>query len=130
MERIKQRNQLLNKKVKVEVMDGQALELEAEQFDKIILHLILAVIPDPIACIRETARVLKHGGAVVVFDKFVPKGQKVSFRRKVLSFFSNLIATDLTRSAETIFADSGLMVVSDEPANWHGNFRLIKLKKE
>lgn len=129
VERIKQRNQLLGRNLQAVVMDGQALQLESERFDKVILHLILAVIPDPFACIRETTRVLKQGGTVVVFDKFVPNGRKVSLRRKLTSFFSNLIATDLTRKAEVILAGSGLTIISDEPADWNGNFRLIKLKK-
>ena len=129
VERIRKRNESLKLSVKAMVMDGQALHFEDQSFDKIILHLILAVIPDPIACIRETARVLKTGGTIVIFDKFVPKGRKISFRRKFVGFFSNLIATDLTRDAESIIGQSELAIVSDEPADWYGNFRLIKLEK-
>src|SRR5262245_27007613 len=45
--------------VELRVMDGQALDLPDESFDAVILHLILAVIPDPVACLREAARVLR-----------------------------------------------------------------------
>jgi len=129
VERIRKRNELLKLSVHALVMDGQALQFEDQTFDKIILHLILAVIPNPVACIQEAERVLKTGGTIVIFDKFVPKGRKISIRRRFVSFFSNMIATDLTRVAESIIAQSGLTVVSDEPADWHGNFRLIKLIK-
>jgi ubiquinone/menaquinone biosynthesis C-methylase UbiE len=129
VERIKKRNQYLNLRVQAMVMDGQSLALEDETFDKIILHLILAVIPDPLACISEASRVLKKGGTIVVFDKFVPKGRSVSLRRRIVNYFSNIIVTNLSRNAESIIAHSGLKVLSDEPADWKGNFRLIKLMK-
>jgi ubiquinone/menaquinone biosynthesis C-methylase UbiE len=129
VERIKKRNQTLNLQLRSIEMDGQALTFENEFFDKIILHLILAVIPDPYACIREASRVLKKGGTVVVFDKFVPKGKRVSLKRRFVNLFANLIASDLTRNFESIVKTSGLTVVSDEAADWNGNFRLIKLIK-
>ena len=53
------KNRLLGHRLKAEVMDGQRLNLPDSSADKIILHLILAVIPDPIACIKECERVKK-----------------------------------------------------------------------
>jgi phosphatidylethanolamine/phosphatidyl-N-methylethanolamine N-methyltransferase len=129
VERIKKRNETLNLRVEAVVMDGQALAFENDSFDKIILHLILAVIPDPLSCANEASRVLKPGGTVVVFDKFVPKGRKISLKRRVANVFSNFFFTDLTRNTDSIFKNSGLTVISDEEADWHGNFRLIKLIK-
>lgn len=129
IERLLKRNEILKRNLKAEVMDGQALTFGDQTFDKIILHLILAVLPDPVACINEAARVLKKGGTVVVFDKFVPKGRKISLTRRVLNIFSNLIASDITRNFENISKNSGLTVLSDVPADWKGNFRLIKLVK-
>jgi phosphatidylethanolamine/phosphatidyl-N-methylethanolamine N-methyltransferase len=129
VQRIKTRNLTLNLHVEAVVMDGQSLTFGNEMFDKIILHLILAVIPDPYACIREASRVLKKGGTVVVFDKFVPKGKKISLKRRFVNLFANLIASDLTRDFESIVKTSGLTVLSDEAADWNGNFRLIKLTK-
>jgi len=116
VERIKKRNQLLNLNVQAMVMDGMALTFEDQAFDKIILHLILAVIPDPMACISEASRVLKQGGTAVIYDKFVPKGKKVSLRRSIVNLFSNFLVTNLSRNAETIIAHSGLTLLSDEPA--------------
>ena len=130
VERIRKRNQCLKLNLHAMVMDGQALQFKDQLFDKAILHLILAVIPDPYACIKEVSRVLKKGGSVVVFDKFVPPGKKVSFKRRFFNLFANLIASDLTRDMESILKDSGLTVVSDTKADWNGNFRLIKLMKE
>jgi len=129
VERIKKRNQKLNRNLQAVVMDGQALTFPDQTFDKIILHLILAVIPDPIACIKEAERVLKKGGTIVVFDKFVRKGKEASLKRRFANVFSNFLMTDITRSLELILKHSGLTVVSDEDADWNGNFRLVKLLK-
>lgn len=130
LEKLARRSESLHLPVKILTMDGQSMDFADQTFDKVVLHLILAVIPDPCACIRESARVLKNGGTATVFDKFVPKGRKVSFRRRLAGFFANIIASDLTRDFESIVAGSGFKVLSDEDAGWKGNFRLIRLKKE
>lgn len=130
LEKLVKRSESLQLQVKALTMDGQKLEFEDQTFDKVVLHLILAVIPDADACIREAHRVLKKGGTATVFDKFVPKGRKVSFRRRLAGFFANIIASDLTRNFESIVAGTGFQVESDEDAGWKGNFRLIRLKKE
>jgi len=127
--RIEKRNVVLNRKVRGIVMDGQALYLEYNSFDKIILHLILAVIPDPVACIKEAERVLKNGGRIVVFDKFVPKSHRVSSQRRFLNVFANLLFTDITRDFESLLNKTKLILLSDEEADFKGNFRRIKLIK-
>jgi phosphatidylethanolamine/phosphatidyl-N-methylethanolamine N-methyltransferase len=127
IERVKRRNRKLKRNVQAIVMDGQNLKFPDNSFDKVILHLILAVIPDPIKCIQESERVLKQGGEIVVFDKFVRKNRKVSTIRRLLNVFSNFLITDITRDFETILNQSGLFLVSDEDADFNGNFRMLKL---
>jgi Methylase involved in ubiquinone/menaquinone biosynthesis len=130
IERIKRRNEVLNRNVQAVVMDGQVLGFADNSFDKVILHLILAVIPDPVACLKEAERVLKHGGEAVVFDKFVRKGRKASFIRRLVNVFSNFLVTDITRDFESIVKESELTILSDKDADFNGNFRLIKLTKK
>jgi len=127
--KIKQRNRKLKRNLKALVMDGQALNFEDESFDFVVLHLILAVIPDPIACIKETERVLKKGGEVAIFDKFVPKDAKVSLFRKVVNMITNFLFSDITRDIETIIKDTSFVILSDKGADFKGNFRKIKLIK-
>ncbi|NJO68810.1 MAG: class I SAM-dependent methyltransferase, partial [Bacteroidetes bacterium] len=129
VKRIDERNQQLNLNLRTLVMDGHKLEFEDASFDKIILHLILAVIPDPLACIREAERVLKPGGRIAVFDKFVPTGKHVSLLRKLLNPITNLLVSDITRNFETILAHTGLEMIADCPADFKGTFRIISLKK-
>lgn len=125
---IEKRNLKLKKNVKAIVMDGHKLEFSNEQFDKIILHLILAVIPDPVACIKECERVLKQNGEIAVFDKFVSAHQKVSAIRKALNVISNFLFSDITRKIEDILKNTNLKMISNEAADFNGNFRVIKIK--
>jgi phosphatidylethanolamine/phosphatidyl-N-methylethanolamine N-methyltransferase len=129
IEKIKKRNKLLNKNVSAIVMDGQKLNFADNSFDIVILHLILAVIPNPIACIKESERVLKPGGYVGIYDKFVPKNTKISLLRKFLNVFANFFFTDITRDFESMLSKTNYSVISDVDADFNGNFRIIKLKK-
>ena len=78
-------------------MDGQALELPDASFDAVALHLILAVIPDPVRCLAEAARVLRPGGRLAVFDKFVGDDATPSLPRRLLNLPARWLATDLNR---------------------------------
>lgn len=117
------------KNVEALVMDGHKLAFENESFDKIILHLILAVIPDPIACIKECERVLKTGGQIAVFDKFVSADQELSLIRKALNIISNFLFSDITRKIEEIISHTQLKIISNTAADFNGNFRIILINK-
>ena len=113
------------------VMDGHSLALSSGAFDAVVLHLILAVIPDPAACLAETVRVLRPGGRIAIFDKFVPDGSRAAWRRRLLNRLTRPIATDITRRLDDIIRDSQARVsrVFDEPAVG-GKFRIVQLRRE
>ena len=100
------------------VMDGHGLALPDASFDAVALHLIVAVIPDPVACLREASRVLAPGGRIAVFDKFVREGQTPSLPRRLANVVLSALASDITRTLEPIVAaaDPRLRIVHDEPA--------------
>ncbi len=117
--------------MELRVMDGQALDLPDASFDAVLLHLILAVIPDPAACLREAARVLKPGGRIAVFDKFLPDGASPSLPRRFANSVISIFFTDLNRRLGDILAASGarLEVEHDESAMLGGMFRIVMLRK-
>ena len=129
IERTLKKNIQYKRNLTAQVMDGQQLNFQDQSVDKIILHLILAVIPDPIACIKECERVLKPGGSITVFDKFVPRGRAISFLRRMFNPLANFFFTNITRRMEDIVSHTNLVIESDEPVDFKGNFRIIRLRK-
>jgi len=122
------KNKHFGRNLTASVMDGQHLDFPEKWADKIILHLILAVIPDPVACLKECERVLKPGGRITEFDKFVPSGCSLSIWRKIFNPITNLLFSDITRRFEVIVSETNLNVESDIPADFNGNFRIIRLR--
>lgn len=114
--------------MELRVMDAQRLELPDASFDAAILHLIVAIVPDPAACLREAARVVRPGGRIAVLDKFVPDGETPSLLRRAANVLAAPLATDLTRRFGDVLRDARapLRVESDESA-WGGFFRLVRL---
>ncbi len=109
--------------------DSMALPFANESFDYVVLHLIVAVVPNSARCMAEAARVLKPGGRILVFDKFLQRKQRAWLRRS-LSLLTAKFATRLDVVFEDILESTPeLKVVSDEPALAGGWFRLIELKK-
>ncbi|MBD1398670.1 methyltransferase domain-containing protein [Pontibacter sp. JH31] len=127
--KLKARAEKLGIPVDAHVMDGQQLTYADSIFDAVILHLIIAVIPDPVACIQEVERVLKPGGAVMVFDKFLPDGQKPSLLRRLFNQVASTLFSDVNRSIGNIVSHTSLQVELNESAAFGGTFRIVRLRK-
>ena len=127
--RIRSRAARLRLSVNARIMDGERLEFADASFDVVVLHLILAVIPDPLACIREAARVLKPDGKISIFDKFLPEGQTPSRLRRMLDPLVALLASEINRPLGPILQAGDLEAVHDEPALLNGMFRIIIARK-
>jgi len=127
--RIEKRNKTLNHQLEALVMDGHKHPYNNNTFDKIILHLILTVIPNPVKALQEAERLLKPGGRIVVFDKFIPNGKKASLVRKFFNLFTIVLFSSLTLNFEQILSHTRLRVVSDDKADLKGYFRIILLEK-
>jgi ubiquinone/menaquinone biosynthesis C-methylase UbiE len=111
------------------VMDGMALELPDASFDLVLLHMVLEVIPDPARGLAEVARVLRPGGRVAVFDKFVPDGERPGPVHRIFLALLDFVFTSTNRRMGDILARSGapLEVVHDEPTV--GSYRHVVLRK-
>lgn len=117
--------------VDISFVQGDALELPFRDdcFDYVVLHLILAVVPQPVRCLRETARVLKPGGEVLLLDKFLRRGER-AWVRKALNPISSRVATRLDVVLEQVLAEvPALKLAADEPALLGGWFRRARLVK-
>ena len=98
-------------------------------FDHAVLHMILAVVPDAALALSETARVVRKGGSILVFDKFLRPGLRAPVRRLL-----NPLATRLATRLDVVLDDvlpgtPGVRVISDRPAAAGGWFRLLRMER-
>ncbi|MEN6580209.1 MAG: methyltransferase domain-containing protein [Anaerolineaceae bacterium] len=112
------------------VMNAQALEFPDDTFDAVILNLILSVVPDGSAAFAEAWRVLRPGGRIVIFDKFLPDAEHLSLFRNLLGNALRSIGTDPNRRLSDIFCGNhSLIVERDEPSLLKGQYRIILIRK-
>ncbi|HEU0188350.1 MAG TPA: class I SAM-dependent methyltransferase [Gallionellaceae bacterium] len=110
--------------------DSMALPFAEDEFDSVVLHLIVAVVPEPQRCLAEAARVLRPGGKILLFDKFLRRGERAWLRRGLSPVVAQM-ATRLDVVFEDVVAEvPALRVASDVPALAGGWFRRIELIKE
>jgi ubiquinone/menaquinone biosynthesis C-methylase UbiE len=108
----------------------QRLPFPDASFDHAILHLILAVVPDPVQALKEAARVVKPGGTVLVMDKFLRKGQFVPPFALINPLMSRIV-TRLDLVFEDVVAQvPEFRVTSDLPVllwGWVRNIQLVRV---
>lgn len=109
--------------------DSMDLPFADAQFDYVVLHLIVAVVPEPQRCLTEAARVLKPGGTILLFDKFLHEGQRAPLRRLVNILSSRFATRTDVVLEEVLRAAPQLRVESDHPALGGTWFRRIMLRK-
>lgn len=108
---------------------AEALPFADASFDAVVLHYIVAVVPDPQATIDEAARVLRPGGRMSILDKFAPDDGPVSRGRRALNLVSPWLATDVARRLGPMLRAAGLTQHSRENAGPLGLFRTISVSK-
>lgn len=129
LDRARNRLPIEGRKIELLEADAQNMPLADATFDAALLSLVLSVVPDGATCLAETLRVVKPGARAVVFDKFLPKGMRPSFGRRVLNLLTNLFGTDINRSFESMAEMCGAKIITDEPAALGGAYRVIVLQK-
>jgi phosphatidylethanolamine/phosphatidyl-N-methylethanolamine N-methyltransferase len=109
--------------------DSMALPFADAYFDHIVLHLILAVVPQSALCLNEAARVLKPGGTIIIFDKFLRPKQTALLRRALNPLLRRFATRMDVVFEEVLQRIPSLQLVSDVPLLAGGWFRGIVLKK-
>lgn len=107
--------------VEFQVGDALALDLPAETFDRVrIERLLMHVDGDPLAVLRESARVLRPGGRVVVFDfdweALVIEGAERELTRRIVRSHAGAIRNGAVgRALPRLLGDAGFTRVTALP---------------
>jgi len=123
--RARERAEHAQRDVVCRVMDAAALDYPDEHFDVVVMHLILAVMPNPEQGLAEAHRVLKNDGQLCVMDKFQPDTHIAGPSRRALNVITSLIATDITLQATPLLQQAGFNIRRDEPVLMNGLFRAL-----
>jgi ubiquinone/menaquinone biosynthesis C-methylase UbiE len=113
--------------VTARVMDARRLAFPDASFDAVVMHLILAVMPEPGRGLAEAVRVLKPGGRIAVFDKFLRDEERPSLKRRLLNAIAKPLFSDLNRRLGPLIATTPLAIEHDEPAALGGTYRVVTL---
>jgi ubiquinone/menaquinone biosynthesis C-methylase UbiE len=115
--------------VTARIMDARQLEFPDSSFDAVVMHLILAVMPEPERGVREAVRVLKTGGRMAVFDKFLRDDEAPSLKRRLLNAIAKPLFSDLNRRLGPLVGGTRLVIEHDEPVAFGGTYRVVTLLK-
>ena len=129
LRRLTRRTAYAGRPVSAHVMDARSLTFPDGSFDAVIMHLILAVMPQPELGLKEAARVLKAGGRIAIFDKFLRDEEQPSNARRLLNVITGTLFSEINRRRAPIVHGTGLLVDRNEPAGFGGLFRSITLSK-
>ena len=115
--------------IRLEVGDAMALPYPDGSFDEVILHLIVAVVPEPAAALSEAARVVRPGGTIRIVDKFLPADRPARLRRALNPILRRIATRTDVVFEELLPATPDLKVLANEPGPFGGWFRRISLAR-
>ncbi|MGD9855075.1 MAG: class I SAM-dependent methyltransferase [Planctomycetaceae bacterium] len=111
------------------VADAMSLPFVENEFDAVVLTLILSVVPDGRACLREVSRVSRPQARIVVLDKFLATPAPPVWRR-MANVLTQVFGTDINRRLEDLLVGTGLRIVTRQPAAFHGAYVLVELRHD
>ena len=118
-----------DRKIRLEEMDAMDLRFPSSTFDKAILHLILAVVPDPVQTLREAERVTRPGGKLVVLDKFWNRARRPPLPLRLANAVLGGYVTAIDRNFYSILAQTSLEILQEIPMGFGGLYHLYLLRK-
>ncbi|OQY42648.1 MAG: hypothetical protein B6227_01420 [Fusobacteriia bacterium 4572_74] len=126
--RMESLNKVNDKKIKVISGDAENLVFEDNEFDAVVVMLILCTIPDNKKALLEIRRVCKSGGKILVLEHIKHKNKVLAVIQDILTPVWKKIAMGchLNRKTVDIIRDLGFEIVEKE---YHvgDNFVLLEI---
>jgi phosphatidylethanolamine/phosphatidyl-N-methylethanolamine N-methyltransferase len=127
LKQLERRAARAGRSVTARVMDARQLEFPDSSFDAVVMHLIVAVMPQPERGVREALRVLKRGGRIAIFDKFLRDEERPSLKRRLLNALAKPLFSDLNRRLGPLIEGTPLVIEHDDPIAFGGTYRVVTL---
>jgi ubiquinone/menaquinone biosynthesis C-methylase UbiE len=118
-----------NRRIRLLEMDAMALRFPDNTFDKTVLHLLLAVVPDPVRSLQEAERVTKPNGLLVVLDKFWNRPQPPPLPLRMVNAILGGYVSAVNRNFFAILRQTSLELVREIPLGFGGLYLLYLLRK-
>jgi ubiquinone/menaquinone biosynthesis C-methylase UbiE len=127
--RLKKRADILGLTVDAQMMDGQNMTFSDESFDVVILHFVLAVVPNPELLLKEARRVLKkQNGRILVLNRVADDESSNGLLRKIFSSLVEVAITNLNFKFTPTARAAGLEISHVEAVGEDKNFKVFVLK--
>lgn len=111
IKRASKRARRLETPVRLELSDAQNLPFPDRSFDTVVGTLVFCTVPDPLLALKESKRVLKPGGRLILLEHGRPKGDKLSRLFHFLSHFTVTFWGDhLNRDMVKMVKEAGFVV--------------------
>ena len=98
-------------------------------FDAVLLHQILNVVAEPAPILAEAARVLRVGGRVCIFDKFVADDAPMPPWREAIHRAVHVVFVTPRLRLGELLAESASPLVVRHSEQCAGAFRIVILEK-
>lgn len=118
-----------DRRIRLLEMDAMDLRFPDNAFDKTVLHLILAVVPDPVRTLQEAERVTKPNGLLVVLDKFWNRPTPPPLPLRMANAILGGYVSAVNRNFHTILRRTSLKLVREIPLGFGGLYLLYLLRK-
>jgi len=112
--------------VTLKVMDATAMDLGDDEFDKVLATYTISAVPDPVAVLQQTRRVVRANGTIVLLNHFRSE-------RRVVGRCEDLVAPLCTRLGwksnlplRPLLARVGLTPELVAKVNMFNGWRLVK----
>jgi len=118
-----------DRRIRLLEMDAMDLRFPDNTFDNTVLHLILAVVPDPVRTLQEAERVTKPNGLLVVLDKFWNRPTPPPLPLRMVNAILGGYVSAVSRNFHAILKRTSLELIREIPLGFGGLYFLYLLRK-